>query len=33
MSWWINSQKFHGFQDVQHHPIVPCFLTFKVRDQ
>lgn len=30
--WWINSQKFHGFQDSQHHPAIPYLLTFKVRD-
>ena len=30
--WWINSQKFHGFQDTQHHPAIPYLLTFKVRD-
>ena len=31
--WWINSQKFHGFQDTQHHPAIPNLLTFKVKDQ
>lgn len=31
--WWINSPKFHGFQDTQHHPAVPYLLTFKTRDQ
>jgi hypothetical protein len=31
--WWINSQKFHGFQDPQHHPAIPYLLTFKVKDQ
>lgn len=31
--WWINSQKFHGFQDLQHHPAIPYLLTFKVKDQ
>ena len=30
--WWINSQKFHGFQDTQHHPAVPYLLTFKTKD-
>ena len=28
--WWLNSQKFHGFQDTQHHPAVPYLLSFKV---
>ena len=31
--WWINSQKFHGFQDKQGHPAVPYLFTFKVKDQ
>ena len=31
--WWINSQKFHGFQDTQHHPAIPYLFTFKVKDQ
>jgi len=31
--WWINSQKFHGFQDSQHHPAIPYLFTFKVKDQ
>lgn len=31
--WWINSPKFHGFQDTQHHPAVPYLFTFKVKDQ
>jgi len=30
--WWINSQKFHGFQDPQHHAAIPYLLTFKVRE-
>jgi hypothetical protein len=30
--WWINSQKFHGFQDAQHHSAIPYLLTFKVRE-
>ena len=30
--WWINSQKFHGFQDRQNRPAIPYLLTFKVRD-
>jgi hypothetical protein len=30
--WWINNQKFHGFQDAKHHPAVPYLLTFKTRD-
>jgi hypothetical protein len=29
--YWINSQKFHGFQDTQHHPAVPYLLTFKTK--
>ena len=29
--WWLNSQKFHGFQDTQHHPAVPYLLTFQVK--
>jgi hypothetical protein len=31
--WWINSQKFHGFQDTQNHPAIPYLLTFKVKDR
>ncbi len=31
--WWINSGKFHGFQDPQGHPAVPYLFTFKVKDQ
>jgi hypothetical protein len=30
--WWINSQKFHGFQDKQNHPAIPYLLTFKTKD-
>jgi hypothetical protein len=30
--WWINSQKFHGFQDTKNHPAIPYLLTFKTRD-
>lgn len=30
--WWINSQKFHGFQDTQHHPAIPYLFTFKVKN-
>ena len=30
--WWINNQKFHGFQDAQGHPAIPYLLTFKVKD-
>ena len=30
--WWINSQKFHGFQDTEHHPAVPYLLTFKTKE-
>jgi len=29
--WWINSQKFHGFQDTQHHPAIPYLLTFRTK--
>jgi hypothetical protein len=29
--WWLNSQRFHGFQDSQHHPAVPYLLTFKTK--
>ena len=31
--WWINSQKFHGFQDKQGHPAIPYLFTFKVKEQ
>jgi hypothetical protein len=31
--WWINSQKFHGFQDTQNHPAIPYLLTFKTKEQ
>jgi hypothetical protein len=27
--WWINSPKFHGFQDTRNHPAVPYLLIFK----
>lgn len=27
--WWLNSQKFHGFQDSQGHAAVPYLLAFK----
>lgn len=30
--WWLNSQKFHGFQDNQHHPAIPYLLTFKTKE-
>jgi hypothetical protein len=30
--WWINSQRFHGFQDTQNHPAIPYLLTFKTKD-
>ena len=26
--WWLNSQKFHGFKDVQGHAAVPYLLVF-----
>jgi len=29
--WWINSPKFHGFQDTQHHPAIPYLFTFKTK--
>ena len=29
--WWINSPKFHGFQDTQNHPALPYFLTFRTK--
>ncbi len=31
--WWINSQKFHGFQDTQNHPAIPYLFTFKVKEK
>jgi hypothetical protein len=31
--WWINSPKFHGFQDTQSHPAIPYLLTFKTADK
>jgi hypothetical protein len=31
--WWINSPKFHGFQDTQHHPAIPYLLTFKTAEK
>ena len=31
--WWINSQKFHGFQDNQNHPAIPYLLTFRTKEQ
>jgi len=30
--YWINSEKFHGFQDQQHHPAIPYLLVFKTKD-
>lgn len=27
--WWLNNERFHGFQDTQHHPAIPYLLTFK----
>ena len=32
-AYWINSGKFHGFQDKQAHPAVPYLLIFKTRDR
>jgi len=29
--YWINSQRFHGFQDLQNHPAVPYLLVFQTR--
>jgi hypothetical protein len=29
--YWLNSQKFHGFQDQQGHPAVPYLLVFKTK--
>jgi hypothetical protein len=29
--YWINSQRFHGFQDTQGHPAVPYLLVFQTR--
>ncbi|MGA2247112.1 MAG: Ig-like domain-containing protein [Verrucomicrobiota bacterium] len=31
--WWINSGKFHGFQDTKGHPAIPYLFTFKVKNQ
>ena len=31
--WWINSQNFHGFRDMQNHAAIPYLLTFKVKEQ
>jgi hypothetical protein len=30
--YWINSQKFHGFQDQQGRPAIPYLLVFKTKD-
>ena len=30
--YWINSQRFHGFQDKQGHPALPYLLTFRTKD-
>jgi hypothetical protein len=29
--YWINSQRFHGFQDTQGHPAVPYLLVFQTK--
>lgn len=29
--WWINSQRFHGFQDTQGHPAVPYLFVFQTK--
>ena len=31
--WWINSPKFHGFQDPLNHPAIPYLLTFKTKSE
>jgi hypothetical protein len=31
--WWLNSPKFHGFQDRQHRPAVPYLLIFRTKDK
>lgn len=29
--YWINSQRFHGFQDTEGHPAVPYLLVFQTK--
>jgi len=29
--YWINSQRFHGFQDTQNHPALPYLLVFQTK--
>jgi len=29
--WWLNSERFHGFQDIQGHPSIPYLLVFQTR--
>ena len=29
--YWINSQRFHGFQDTQGHPALPYLLVFQTK--
>jgi RNA polymerase sigma-70 factor (ECF subfamily) len=29
--YWINSERFHGFQDQQHHSAIPYLLVFKTK--
>jgi hypothetical protein len=29
--FWINSEKFHGFQDADHRPAVPYLLVFRTK--
>lgn len=31
--YWINSQRFHGFQDTQGHPAIPYLLVFQTKAQ
>ena len=31
--YWINSEKFRGFKDLQGHPAVPYLLVFKTKGQ
>ncbi len=31
--YWINSQNFHGFRDIQNHPALPYLLTFHTGTQ
>lgn len=31
--YWINSQRFHGFQDTEGHPAIPYLLVFQTKAQ